>query len=283
MRLYRGKLTMDERLFIHCYYTTLSRTEIANYLNIPLDRVKSYLDTRKMTLTKEQIAEKNRRVMMKRNNSSQFDDFIRANYLTMPTKTLGTKIGKSGGFVWARLKFLGLKIPDKIIEKFKKESHFKKGQISHNKGKKMSAELYSKVSHTFFNKGNVPHNAKKNGDEVLRLDSKGQKYIMVKVPEKSRLDYKHRILWEQHNGPIPKGCNVQFKDGNTLNCVIENLYLIDRKSQLIENIYKPEALAKRFLKISENEIDYMKEHNPGLLNLLELHYKLKREVSQKDV
>ena len=34
---------------------------------------------------------------------------------------------------------------------------------------------------------------------------------------------KHRILWEQHHGPIPKGVNIVFIDGNTDNIVIENL------------------------------------------------------------
>lgn len=46
---------------------------------------------------------------------------------------------------------------------------------------------------------------------------------------------KHRWLWEQAHGAIPKGYNVQFKDGDTLNCVLDNLYLISRKKQLRKN------------------------------------------------
>lgn len=52
---YTGPLTMDERLFIHCYYyTRYSAAEIAKYLKIPETRVKNYLQANNMRLTKEQ-------------------------------------------------------------------------------------------------------------------------------------------------------------------------------------------------------------------------------------
>ena len=34
---------------------------------------------------------------------------------------------------------------------------------------------------------------------------------------------KHRLLWEQHYGPIPEGVNIVFIDGNPDNITIENL------------------------------------------------------------
>lgn len=43
---------------------------------------------------------------------------------------------------------------------------------------------------------------------------------------------KHRLVWAEHYGRIPPGCNIQFKDGNPMNCSIENLYLISRHDQL---------------------------------------------------
>lgn len=42
-------------------------------------------------------------------------------------------------------------------------------------------------------------------------------------------------LWEQAHGPIPKGYNVQFKDGNSLNCTMDNLYLISKAKQIRKN------------------------------------------------
>jgi hypothetical protein len=38
---------------------------------------------------------------------------------------------------------------------------------------------------------------------------------------------KHIWLYEFHNGTIPKGKKLIFKDGNPLNCVLGNLALED--------------------------------------------------------
>src|SRR5690554_3570469 len=115
MRIYTGQLTMDERLFIHCYYTVYSRTEMAEYLGIPYCRIKTYMDNRRyMRMTSEQKKEKCRRILMQRNNSGQFDEFIKANYLKMNFNQLAQKIKKSDTFVRNRIAFLGLEIPKEI-------------------------------------------------------------------------------------------------------------------------------------------------------------------------
>jgi hypothetical protein len=44
----------------------------------------------------------------------------------------------------------------------------------------------------------------------------------------------HRIVWEDHFGPIPAGFVVMFRDGNRLNCAPSNLKLIGVKEQLAE-------------------------------------------------
>ena len=45
----------------------------------------------------------------------------------------------------------------------------------------------------------------------------------------------HRTVWEEHNGPIPEGMMVTFKDGNTENCDIGNLTLIDMAENVAMN------------------------------------------------
>jgi len=172
-----------------------------------------------------------------------------------------------------------LEIPKEILEQRTKESYFQKGMIPANKGKKMPEDVRKKIKHTFFKKGHQPHNTKKNGDEVKRR-SKGKEYWMIKVPGRTKIVYKHRYLWELHHGSIPKGFNVQFKDGNTLNCVIENLYLIDRSNQVIENFYKPEAVAKRFLKMNDEEIEFAKKYAPGLMEAKAASLKLKMNLKK---
>src|SRR5690554_3905592 len=128
MRVYTGKLTMDERLFVHCYYTVLSRNEMAKYLQIPVCRIKTYLDNRPyMRMTSEQKKEKYQRILMQRNKSDQFDEFIKANYLDLNYNQIAKAIKKSDTFVFNRISFLGLKIPKEILEQRIRESYFKKG------------------------------------------------------------------------------------------------------------------------------------------------------------
>lgn len=116
-------------------------------------------------------------------------------------------------------------------------NQFKKGHVPFNKGKKwehyMSAEGAKNAAKTQF--GGPPHNTRPDGYEMLRAAHRGKRYWWIKPPGKTRMMPKHRWLWEQAYGTPPKGYNVQFKDGDTTNCVLENLYLIPRNKQMREN------------------------------------------------
>lgn len=102
------------------------------------------------------------------------------------------------------------------------------GMVSPKLGMKMSEQQYEKCKKTMFKKGQKPQNYQKVGTERLNKDG----YIAVKVADPDVWKLKHRLVWEQHNGPIPKGHNIQFKDKNTKNCDITNLYIISRHDQL---------------------------------------------------
>lgn len=277
---YTGPLTMDERLFIHCYYTTLSRREMAEYLQIPLARVKTYLDKSSLRLTRQQVGAKNSRIRTQQNNSDQFDGFIKENYLNITKNEIARIIQKSDTFVDNRIKVLKLHIPNEIIRQRIEKSWKKKGSIPPNKGKKLSAELRAKLEPTFYKKGQVPHNVVAIGTERITDDG----YIEVKVKNgglQKNWKLKQRLIWEQHNGPIPKGYNVQFKDGNPLNLEIDNLYIISRSDQLKKNGFTPEAIAKRFLKMNDEDIAYAKLHAPGLIEAKATQIKLKSILNKQ--
>jgi hypothetical protein len=123
---------------------------------------------------------------------------------------------------------------------------FKKGLIPHNKGKKMNPVVYEKCQATMFKKGNKPHNIKYDGYERISVDG----YREVRL-RKGKFASLHRLIWEQHNGPIPSGMIVVFKDYNKLNCNIENLMLISRVDNMQRNtIHRyPEEL-KEIIKIN---------------------------------
>ena len=105
---------------------------------------------------------------------------------------------------------------------------FKKGYVPPNKGKKMSPEVYEKVKETMFKKGHPPVNHREVGSERINVDG----YIEIKVAEPNKWRQKQRVVWESHNGKIPPGMNIQFKNHNTQDCRIENLYMISKAEQM---------------------------------------------------
>ena len=107
-------------------------------------------------------------------------------------------------------------------------ARFQKGSVPLNKGKKVSPEVYSKIQPTMFKKGSTPVNHRDVGAERVNVYG----YIEIKVSEPNTWRLKHRVMWEQVNGTIPMGYNVQFKNHNPLDCRIENLYLISKADQL---------------------------------------------------
>lgn len=108
---------------------------------------------------------------------------------------------------------------------------FRKGQTPHNKGKKMPKEVYEKVKHTMFAKGNVPPNHRPVGSERISKDG----YIEVKVAEPNKWRLKQRVVYEEAKGEIPEGCPTIFLDGNKRNFDIDNLRCITRSELLYLN------------------------------------------------
>lgn len=113
-----------------------------------------------------------------------------------------------------------------------RDGHFQKGRKSEawNKGRKMTPEHRAKCEHSFFGSENKPPKTEPVGTEKKLSDG----YIWVKIDDqpnaKKQVNWrqKQRLVWEQHNGPIPEGMFVTFLDGNRENFAIENLALITR-------------------------------------------------------
>jgi hypothetical protein len=132
-------------------------------------------------------------------------------------------------------------------------TRFTKGRTPENKGKKwneyMSPEGKQKSLKSCFKKGHIPNNHRPVGSERINVEG----YIEIKIQEPNVWEQKHRVVWEQHYGKIPKGCNIQFQDGNRQNCDIENLYMISRENQARENSIHnyPEDVKKAIRTVSK--------------------------------
>lgn len=100
------------------------------------------------------------------------------------------------------------------------DGRYKKGNIPKNKGTKG----LTGANKTSFKKGMRAYNHKPVGSERISRDG----YIEVKVAEPNTWRSKHRMVWEEVNGPVPKGYALLFGDGNKKNVNIENLLLVSR-------------------------------------------------------
>jgi hypothetical protein len=178
------------------------------------------------------------------------DQFIRDNYITMSSHAMDKALGRTRGATRQRMARIGVVVPQEVIERFTKESFFKKGNVSHNKGKGMSPEIREKVKRTWFPKGHQPHNTKYDGLIVKRLDKTGRPYLYIRE-RVGKWELLHRHLWRKYYGEIPAGKLVVFKDGNSENCVLENLEVIDLKENMLRNTIHnlPEEIAKTKLLI----------------------------------
>lgn len=104
---------------------------------------------------------------------------------------------------------------------------FKRGDIPFNKGKKG----LTSVNINSFKKGQIPANYRPVGSERVNVDG----YIEVKIKDPNKWSLKHKVIWENHNGTIPKGHAIIFGDGNRENLDINNLILVSRQQLLILN------------------------------------------------
>ena len=107
-------------------------------------------------------------------------------------------------------------IPLSSILAFKQRYKLKSG-VNSGQWKKGACPSGSKI----FKKGNIPYNKRPIFSERIR-----EGYIEIKVSDPSVWESKHRYIYTQKHGEIPKGYKVTFADGNKRNFDINNLILI---------------------------------------------------------
>ncbi len=118
-----------------------------------------------------------------------------------------------------------------------KTGRFKKGHIPANRGKRVSKDTYEKCKGTMFKQGNLPPSTDPIGTEKRLWDG----YTWVKVNNipnaKKSVNWKqkHRLVYEQHYGAVPKNHIVIFLDGDKENFNPENLVAITRGELAILN------------------------------------------------
>jgi hypothetical protein len=221
--------TKEKIAYLVKHYSTTDTHELAAYFNTTYQAVKF----------------KANKIGLKKLHKSKWReklDILKELYPITSNEELGKIFGVSAASVSAAGCKFGLKKSEEYLKLASSATQFKKGLTPANKGKKMDPEIKERVKHTFFKKGHTPHNYQPVGSERITADG----YIEVKIKDPRTWAQKHRLIWEKHNGKIPRGHNVQFRDGNRQNLALENLYLISRNEQIHQNSIQryPEDLQK---------------------------------------
>lgn len=234
-----SRLSVSDKEYIQANYQRKTGAEMARIIGVNKNVVNRYQLKYGYQTPKGVKANAMQKIMNNRTISTPLiDRYLHDHYLLVNVNQLSIRLGKSETFVKTRLRQLNLIIPPFIIEQRKRESRIKPGNIPANKGKKMSPEVYEKAKATMFKKGGLPPNTKYDGAIRYRNPRKNRigdhPYLFIRVSV-GKWEMLHRYVWAQHHGPIPKGMNVVFKDGDTLNCDISNLEMITNKELMQRN------------------------------------------------
>lgn len=225
------------------------------------------------------------------------DDYLRKHYPDGSIDMICDALGRSKYSVAKRVDIIGVRRSaaymaalhaknGRFLTKAGVKNRFKKGGVSALKGKRlediMSPEALENSKKTRFKKGQTPHNYKPIGYERVTVDG----YVEVKVRDdahdsKNNFELKQRIIWAEHNGPVPPGHVVEFIDGNRYNFSVQNLRLITREQNLLANTVSDTSILKRFLKIRDPDAiaEYMEKH-PELIELKRQQVKINGKLKK---
>ena len=225
--------------YINLHRLTMSGSNMAKSFGMNKGVVNRYMRVNGLAVSKKLHHEFIAAGLNNKSSSDEATDKLLSEvYLTVPVKTIAKQINRSGTFVSRRLKQLGLVIPAELIAECKKSGRFQKGNVSFNKGRKqseyMTPEGILKGMEFRFKKGNISFNAKVNGELSDRVDSSGYAYRYIRISA-AKWELYHRVVWQEANGTIPIDSIISFKDGNRLNCELENLELITKRDNVIRN------------------------------------------------
>ncbi len=163
-----------------------------------------------------------------------FYEYVRDNSWGVSSKEMAERVNKK----------FGLNMSAVAIKQFRAKQGIKSGltgwyQKGHppgNKGKKLeeyvgeerAAEIKERIKATQYKKGDRPVNEMPIGTIVINSDGYKLRKKSMEGTIWERWEPLHRAVWEEHNGPIPEGMMVSFRDSDKLNCNISNLMLITK-------------------------------------------------------
>ena len=171
-------------------------------------------------------------------------DHIRERYPHEPTDLIARDLNISLAKVYRIAKSMGVKKTAEYMRthapgwgnlmKHGAKYRFQKGNKPHNTGKKVKPTVYAALQKTMFKKGNKPHNIQPDGTIRVQVKNNEKPYQYIKISD-NYWRLLHRLIWEEHNGPIPPKHMIRFIDGNTMNCELSNLECVSMAQNMNDN------------------------------------------------
>jgi hypothetical protein len=174
-------------------------------------------------------------------------DLVMEYYEFLPTSELAELLDRTVLSVYNLSTKLGLhKSPELVAEMARQKilasdhparrTQFRKGNVPHNKGKRMPGWSVGRMRETQFKKGQVSINWMPIG-ATRKIDG----YLYRKISDVRNVPHtvnwrpEHILRWEKKYGPVPEGFALAFKDGNRDNIRLSNLEAISRAELMLRN------------------------------------------------
>lgn len=109
--------------------------------------------------------------------------------------------------------------------------HFQKSHVPWCKGKK---GLQLGDGRTRFQKNHIPHNTKQDGMISLRFEKIDRPVLYYRVSSSQWIRYAHKVFGDYY-GEVPPGMVIRHKNGNNLDCRIENLECLTKRDNRLRN------------------------------------------------
>lgn len=112
---------------------------------------------------------------------------------------------------------------------------YPKGHVPANKGTRRPGWHAGNMKATQFKPGQMPRNWQPLGAERLSKEGYRQRKMTdTGYPPRDWVPV-HWLLWIEHNGPIPSGHKLVFRDGNKEHIALDNLELITNADMMRRN------------------------------------------------
>ncbi len=182
--------------------------------------------------------------------SAADDRWLRKRYPHESTQKLATELRRTLKAVYARAKNMGLHKTDEYLDspaacrlrrgdnvgaKFR----FQKGHVPANKGLRRPGYAPGRMKETQFKKGQRNGVAAQRympvGSTRVIVDSGGKGYLYRKIADTPNVPWtrnwipEHRRVWEEANGPIPRGHVLAFLNGDRTDIGLWNLECVSRR------------------------------------------------------